>query len=92
MTDKQPENAPEAEELPIEERVRELICENLSVAPDEVTPQATFVGDMNADSLDMVELVMALEEAFGISISEDEAERIQTVADAVSFIEARAGD
>ncbi len=92
MTDKQPENAPEAEELPIEERVRELICENLSVAPDEVTPQATFVGDMNADSLDMVELVMALEEAFGISISEDEAERIQTVADAVSFIEARAGN
>lgn len=92
MTDKQPENAPEVEELPIEERVRELICENLSVAPDEVTPQATFVGDMNADSLDMVELVMALEEAFGISISEDEAERIQTVADAVSFIEARAGD
>jgi len=92
MTDKKPENAPEAEELPIEERVRELICENLSVAPDEVTPQATFVGDMNADSLDMVELVMALEEAFGISISEDEAERIQTVADAVSFIEARAGN
>lgn len=92
MTDKQPENAPEVEELPIDERVRELICENLSVAPDEVTPQATFVGDMNADSLDMVELVMALEEAFGISISEDEAERIQTVADAVSFIEARAGN
>lgn len=92
MTDKKPETAPEVEELPIEERVRELICENLSVAPDEVTPQATFVGDMNADSLDMVELVMALEEAFGISISEDEAERIQTVADAVSFIEARAGN
>lgn len=89
MTDNQPENAPETEELPVEERVRELICENLSVAPEEVTPQATFSGDLNADSLDMVELVMALEEAFGVTISEDEAERIQTVGDAVAFVEAR---
>lgn len=90
MTDNQPENAPETEELPVEERVRELICENLSVAPEEVTAAATFSGDLNADSLDMVELVMALEEAFGVTISEDEAERIQTVGDAVAFIENRA--
>ncbi len=83
------EGAREPEELPVDERVRELICEQLSVAPDEVTPEATFVGDLSADSLDMVELMMALEEQFGIDISEDQAERIQTVGDAVAFIEQR---
>jgi acyl carrier protein len=86
---KEPEVAPEVEELPVDERVRELICEQLSVSPDEVSPEATFVGDLSADSLDMVELMMALEEQFGIDISEDQAERIQTVGDAVAFIEQR---
>ncbi len=86
---KEAEAAPEPEELPVDERVRELICEQLSVSPDEVTPEATFVGDLSADSLDMVELMMALEEQFGIDISEDQAERIQTVGDAVAFIEQR---
>ncbi len=86
---KEPEGAPEVEELPVDERVRELICEQLSVSPDEVSPEATFVGDLSADSLDMVELMMALEEQFGIDISEDQAERIQTVGDAVAFIEQR---
>ncbi len=86
---KEAEGAPEPEELPVDERVRELICEQLSVSPDEVTPEATFVGDLSADSLDMVELMMALEEQFGIDISEDQAERIQTVGDAVAFIEQR---
>ena len=91
MSDKarEADGAPEPEELPVDERVRELICEQLSVSPDEVTPEATFVGDLSADSLDMVELMMALEEQFGIDISEDQAERIQTVGDAVAFIEAR---
>ena len=83
------DDAPEVEELPVDERVRELICEQLSVSPDEVTPEATFVGDLSADSLDMVELMMALEEQFEIDISEDQAERIQTVSDAVAFIEQR---
>ena len=83
------DGAPEVEELPVDERVRELICEQLSVSPDEVTAEATFVGDLSADSLDMVELMMALEEQFGIDISEDQAERIQTVGDAVAFIEQR---
>ncbi len=86
---KEPEGAPEVEELPVDERVRELICEQLSVSPDEVSPEATFVGDLSADSLDMVELMMALEEQFEIDISEDQAERIQTVGDAVAFIEQR---
>lgn len=91
MTDKarEADGAPEPEELPVDERVRELICEQLSVSPDEVTPEATFVGDLSADSLDVVELNMALEEQFGIDISEDQAERIQTVGDAVAFIEQR---
>ncbi|MCY3746732.1 MAG: acyl carrier protein [Acidobacteriota bacterium] len=91
MSDKarEADGAPEPEELPVDERVRELICEQLSVSPDEVTPEATFVGDLSADSLDMVELMMALEEQFGIDISEDQAERIQTVGDAVAFIEQR---
>ena len=91
MSDKarEADGAPEPEELPVDERVRELICEQLSVSPDEVRPEATFVGDLSADSLDMVELMMALEEQFGIDISEDQAERIQTVGDAVAFIEQR---
>ena len=88
-TKEQQGGAPEAPELPVDERVRELICEQLSVPPDDVTPDASFVNDLSADSLDMVELVMALEEHFGTDISEDEAERIQTVGDAVAFIEAR---
>ena len=86
------DGAPEVEELPVDERVREIICEQLSVSPDEVTPEATFVSDLNADSLDMVELMMALEEQFGTDISEDQAERIQTVSDAVAFIEQRISD
>ncbi len=91
MTDtaREADGAPEVVELPVDERVRELICEQLSASPDEVTPEATFVGDLSADSLDMVELMMALEEQFGIDISEDQAERIQTVGDAVAFIEQR---
>ena len=88
---KEADGAPEVPELPVDERVRDIICEQLSVAPDEVTPEATFVNDLNADSLDMVELMMALEEQFGTDISEDQAERIQTVSDAVAFIEQRIG-
>lgn len=93
MTDKarEADGAPEVPELPVDERVREIICEQLSVSPDEVTPEATFVNDLSADSLDMVELMMALEEQFGIDISEDQAERIQNVGDAVAFIEQRLG-
>ncbi len=79
---------PEAEES-IRDRVAEIICEQLSVSASEVTDDATFVNDLNADSLDMVELMMALEEEFGIEISEDQAERIQNVGDSIGFIEQR---
>ncbi len=92
MTDKQnPAEVPE-EEIPLDERIREIICENLSVTPDEVTPEASFVDDLNADSLDIQEMNMALEETFGIEISTEDEGSIQTVGDAVEFIRARIKD
>jgi acyl carrier protein len=70
----------------IEARVKEIITEQLGVDPSEVTPNASFVNDLGADSLDTVELVMALEEEFGMEIPDEEAEKIQTVGDAISYI------
>ena len=61
--------------------------EQLGVDEEEVTPQASFVEDLNADSLDLVELIMSLEEEFGMEISDEDAEKIQKVSDAVEFIE-----
>ncbi|MCE3235287.1 MAG: acyl carrier protein [Vampirovibrio sp.] len=69
------------------ERVKKVIVEQLSVDEAEVTPEASFTQDLGADSLDTVELVMAFEEEFGTEIPDEEAEKIQTVQDAVSYIE-----
>jgi len=69
------------------ERLKKIIVEQLGVDEEEVTPQASFVEDLNADSLDLVELIMSLEEEFGMEISDEDAERIQKVNDAVEFIE-----
>lgn len=72
------------------EKVRGVIAEQLNVEEDDVTEDASFVDDLGADSLDIVELVMALEEEFGVSIPDEQAEKIRTVGDAVSFIAANA--
>ena len=69
------------------DRLKKLIVEQLGVDEEEVTPTASFVEDINADSLDLVELIMSLEEEFGMEISDEDAEKIQKVSDAVDFIE-----
>ncbi|HEV8251997.1 MAG: acyl carrier protein [Chloroflexota bacterium] len=69
------------------DRLKKLIVEQLGVDEEEVTPTASFVEDLNADSLDLVELIMSLEEEFGMEISDEDAEKIQKVSDAVEFIE-----
>ncbi|MFH0877972.1 MAG: acyl carrier protein [Candidatus Omnitrophota bacterium] len=68
-------------------KVKAIIAEQLGVKPEEVTPEASFVEDLGADSLDTVELVMALEEEFGIEIPDEDAEKMATVGDAVKYIE-----
>jgi acyl carrier protein len=74
----------------VEEKVKSIIVEQLGVQAEEVKPEASFVDDLGADSLDTVELVMAFEEAFGIEIPDEDAEKIQKVKDAVSYIEGKA--
>ena len=76
--------------MSVEERVKSIIVEQLGVDADEVTADASFVEDLGADSLDQVELIMAFEEEFGVEISDDEAEKIRKVKDAVDYIEKRA--
>jgi acyl carrier protein len=71
----------------VEERVKQIIVEQLGVDEGEVTPSASFVDDLGADSLDTVELVMAFEESFGVEIPDEDAEKIATVKDAVEYIE-----
>jgi len=73
----------------VEAKVREIVCDQLGVSDDEVTMDASFIEDLGADSLDLVELVMALEEEYDMEISDEEAEKIKTVQDVVSHIEAR---
>ena len=72
--------------MSVEEKVKKIIAEKLSVELDEVIPDASFVDDLGADSLDLVELIMAMEESFDIEISDDEAEKLQTVQDAINYI------
>jgi acyl carrier protein len=74
---------------PTFERVKDIIVEQLGVNPDQVKPEARFIEDLSADSLDTVELVMALEEEFGTEIPDEDAEKLQTVGDAIKYIEER---
>ena len=71
----------------IEDKVKQIIIEQLSVEDSEVTPKASFIDDLGADSLDRVELIMAFEEAFDLEIPDEQAENIKTVQDAVDYIE-----
>ena len=70
----------------VEEKVIKMICEQLDVPEEDVVPKASFVDDLGADSLDQVELIMAMEEEFSLEISDEDAEKIQTVQDAVNYI------
>jgi acyl carrier protein len=76
-----------AAEKTIEQRVKEIIVEQLGVNPDQVTLEAKFIEDLGADSLDTVELVMALEEEFGHEIPDEEAEKLQSVGEVIKYIE-----
>ena len=76
----------------IAEQVKEIIVARLAVAPEQVTPEATFAQDLGADSLDTVELIMELENKFEVEIPETASEKIQTVQDAIDFIVAAKGE
>jgi acyl carrier protein len=71
----------------IEQRIKDIIIEQLGVTAEQVTPEAKFIEDLGADSLDTVELVMALEEEFGLEIPDDEAEKLQSVGDVIKHVE-----
>jgi acyl carrier protein len=77
--------------MSVEEKIKKIICEQLEVDEKDVIPEASFVDDLGADSLDQVELIMAMEEEFGISISDEEAEKIATVRNAIEYIEKNTG-
>ena len=75
--------------MAIEDRVKEIIVEQLGVNEEEVIPEASFIDDLGADSLDIVELVMAMEEEFDLEIPDEDAEKIQTIQDAISYIKGK---
>ena len=72
--------------MSVEDKVKKIIAEKLSVDLEEVVPEASFVDDLGADSLDLVELIMSMEEEFDIDISDEDAEKLVTVQDAISYI------
>jgi len=77
--------------MSIEEKVIEIIVEQLDVTREECVPEASFIEDLGADSLDLVELIMAMEENFGIEISDEELQKIRTIKDAINYIKGKKG-
>jgi len=75
--------------MSVEKEVIDIVVEQLGVDPSEVSPEKSFIEDLNADSLDLTELIMTFEEKFGFEISEEEAEKLKTVGDVVSYIESK---
>ena len=75
----------------LEDRVADIIVEQLGITRGEIVPEASFIDDLGADSLDIVELVMAMEEKFDIEIPDDDAEKIQTIGDVFSYVKERLG-
>jgi acyl carrier protein len=76
--------------MSVEEKVKEIIAEQLGVKKEEIKPESSFIDDLGADSLDTVEVVMALEEEFGTEIPDEDAEKITTVGEAIKYIETKA--
>ncbi len=77
--------------MALEDRISELIVDQLGVTKEEIVPEASFIDDLGADSLDIVELVMAMEETIDIEIPDDDAEKIQTIGDALTYVKERVG-
>jgi len=75
--------------MALQERVAEIIVEQLGVSSGEVSPEASFIDDLGADSLDIVELIMAMEEEFDVEIPDDDAEKIQTLGDAIRYLKGK---
>lgn len=78
--------------MSIEEKIRKIIVDQLGVSADEVKPEASFVEDLGADSLDLTELIMAMEEEFGVEIGDEDAQKILKVKDAIDYVTAKAKD
>ena len=78
--------------MAVEERIREIIVEQLGVSADEAVNEASFIDDLGADSLDIVELVMAIEEEFGIEVPDEDAERMQSIGDVISYVQEKTNE
>jgi acyl carrier protein len=78
--------------MSIEEKVIEIISQKLNLSKDQVKPEASFVDDLGADSLDLVELVMAMEETFGMEVPDEDAEKLRTVKDVIEYVKSKVGD
>ncbi len=77
--------------MAVDEKIKEIIADQLGVELEKITPEAKFVEDLGADSLDVVELIMAFEEEFGIEIPDEDAEKIQTVGDVINYLKEKVG-